>query len=121
MTAEEYIDKTRDAVYFISHQFPITSLCAQAVQDTDTLIGMLELIKGKCESYIQELKEMEKFKKEEVELAQKLAHSNPNIMEGTRVRCDVLAWAYNNAYTINDKKIVDLDRLEEFLRGELPW
>lgn len=67
MKYEDYINKTRAMVNFLTHTFngaenaEITAsiVLAQADQDTKRLIDLLEVIKRRCESWIEELKAME--------------------------------------------------------------
>lgn len=65
MTIEEYIGKTREVTNFLMNVFDNNMQCvatiisAQADQNTERLIEMLGLVKGRCEDWIAELKAME--------------------------------------------------------------
>lgn len=65
MDHKEYQDKTSQATNFLMHVFSENMQCvagivtAQADHDTERLIDMLGLVKGRCEDWIEELKKME--------------------------------------------------------------
>lgn len=65
MKHEEYVNKTRQVTDFLTHVFGESYQCvativtAQADQDTTRLIDLLGLVKGRCEDWIKELKELE--------------------------------------------------------------
>lgn len=62
---EGYIKKTQTIVNFLMHVFDENMayvariLSAQANMDTERLIDMLGLVKGRCEDWIEELKKMQ--------------------------------------------------------------
>lgn len=64
MNESYYIEKTRTIVNFLSHtlsenmEMVAMIQVAQAEQDTDRLIELLGLIKGRVEDWIEELKTM---------------------------------------------------------------
>lgn len=66
MTHEEYINATREVTNFLTHIFSekveclSTILLAQADHDTERLIDLLGLVKGRCEDWIEELKAIER-------------------------------------------------------------
>ena len=63
MTEQEYIEKTSPMVNFLTNclneSSKIQIIVAQANHNSERLIELLELVKGKCEDWIEELKAME--------------------------------------------------------------
>lgn len=65
MDHKEYINKTRQATNFLMHvfaenvQFTAGIVTAQADHDTERLLDLLGIIKGRVEDWIEELKKME--------------------------------------------------------------
>lgn len=65
MTHEEYINATREVTNFLTHIFSekveclSTIVVAQADHNTERLIDLLGLVKGRCEDWIADLKELE--------------------------------------------------------------
>lgn len=62
---EAYLKKTQESVNFLMHvfsedlNFVATILNAQAKQNTEILITILGIVKGRVEDWIEELKKME--------------------------------------------------------------
>lgn len=63
MKVQEYIEKTSPIVDFLTNCFNselgLQVIVAQANCNTERLIEMLGLVKGRCEDWIEELKAME--------------------------------------------------------------
>lgn len=59
---KEYINKTQSAVNFLTHVFSedvglmASIMTAQAESNTERLIDLLGIVKGRCEDWIEELK-----------------------------------------------------------------